>query len=115
MIPDQQKMKAKERAAAELKRYAAIALYLWATFSVLELHRFVVLRVLHLASIRGYRIGFAAVNALIIGKFIATGEALHFGEQLNEKVLFYSVLRKSAMFAVLVICLDIVEEVIVAD
>jgi hypothetical protein len=50
MNSDQSKRKIKERAATELKRYAVIVLYLWVLLSVLELHRFVVLRVLHLQS-----------------------------------------------------------------
>jgi hypothetical protein len=114
MISDQPKRKIKERAASELKRYAVIVLYLWVLLSVLELHRFLVLRVLHLESFSGYRIGFAAVNALIVGKFVSMGEALHVGERVNGKrVLIYSVLFKSALFAVLVVCLDVVEEIIV--
>ena len=87
MTSDQPKRKARERAAAELKRYAVIALYLWVLFAVFELHRFVVLRGLHLESLSGYRLGFAAVNALVIGKFIATGEALHFGEKVSKGLL----------------------------
>jgi hypothetical protein len=42
------------------------------------------------------------------------GEALHVGERLSgKKLLLYSVLFKSALFAVLVVCLDVVEEIIV--
>lgn len=64
-------------------------------------------------SLSGYKIGFAAVNALIMGKVILIGEALHVGEQLSEKRLIYSVLFRSAAFALLVVCFDVVEEVIV--
>lgn len=105
--------KVKERAVTELKKYAAIALYLWVLFSLFEIHRYAVLRQLHIHSLSGYKIGFAAINALIMGKIILIGEALHVGDQLSEKRLIYSVLFKSGAFALLVVCFDVVEEVIV--
>lgn len=105
--------KVKERAVTELKKYAAIALYLWVLFSLFEIHRFAVLRQLNIHSLSGYKIGFAAINALIMGKVILIGEALHVGDQLSEKRLIYSVLFKSGAFALLVVCFDVVEEVIV--
>ncbi len=105
--------KVKERAVSELKKYAAIAFYLWILFSLFEVHRYAVLREVNLHSLSGYKIGFAAVNALIMGKVILIGEALHVGEQLSEKRLIYSVLFRSAAFALLVVCFDVVEEVIV--
>ena len=78
-----------------------------------ELHKYAVLRAVNLPSLSGWKIGFALVNALIIGKVILIGQALHVGEQLSEKRLIYSVLFKSASFALLVVCFDIVEDVIV--
>jgi len=113
MISDDQKRKAKQRAATELKRILAIAFYLWAVLSLLEIHRFVVLREVSRASVSGYRIGFAAINALILSKVIILGEAFHLGKGLNEKRLIYSALLKSLLFAVLLVCFNIVEEVIV--
>jgi predicted ABC-type sugar transport system permease subunit len=114
-MSDQQKSKAKlkERAASELKRYAVIVLYLWVLFGLFELHKYAVLREVNLASLSGWKLGFALVNALILGKVILIGEAFHVGEQLSEKRLIYSVLFKSASFAALVVCFDIVEDTIV--
>lgn len=105
--------KVKERAVSELKKFAVIAFYLWVLFSLFEIHKYAVLRELNIHSLSGYKIGFAAINALIMGKVILIGEALHVGERLSEKRLIFSVLFKSATFAVLVVCFDIVEEVIV--
>jgi hypothetical protein len=107
------RVQVKERAVSELKKYAAIAFYLWVLFSLFEIHRYAVLRELNIHSLSGYKIGFAAINALIMGKVILIGEALHVGEQLSERRLIYSVLFKSAAFALLVVCFDVVEEVIV--
>ncbi len=112
-MSSQQTRKVKERAAAELKKFAMIALYLWALFSLFEIHKYAVLRAVNVNALSGYKIGFALVNALIMGKVILIGEALHVGEQLREKRMIYSVLFKSAAFALLVVCFDIVEEVIV--
>jgi hypothetical protein len=48
-----------------------------------------------------------------MGKGILIGQALHAGEPLRKRHLIYSVLHKSAVFALLLLCFDIVEEVIV--
>jgi len=113
MISDKTKRKAKEKAVVEFKRFVVIALYLWVLFSLFELHRYAVLRQFHLVSLSGYRIGFAALNALIMAKVILAGQALHVGEQLSERRIVFSVLFMSACFAVLVVLFDVVEEVIV--
>jgi hypothetical protein len=86
---------------------------LWVLLSLFELHRFVVLRGVGLGSISGYRLGFAGLNALVLGKVILIGEALRLGEGHDKKRLINAVLLKSALFAVLLVCFDIVEEVIV--
>jgi len=113
MISSEQKRKAKERVATEIRKFLAIALYIWVFLSVLEIFRFVVLRQVHVTSFHGYRIGLAAVNALVLGKVILIGQALHAGERLREKRLIQSVLYKSAVFAFLLVGFEIIEEVIV--
>jgi hypothetical protein len=112
-MSNQKARNVKERAITELKKYAAIAFYLWALFSLFEIHKYVVLREVNMASLSGYKLGFALVNALILGKVILIGDALHVGEQLSEKRLIFSVLFKSAVFALLVLCFEIVEEVVI--
>ena len=113
MISDQHKRAAKERAATELKRYIAIAVYLWVLFSMFEVHRLAVLREVQVRSVSGYQFGFAALNALIMAKVILIGEALHVGERLSNKRLIFSALFKSAVFAVFVICFDMIEGITV--
>lgn len=113
VISDQKKRSAKERATTELKRFIGIAIYLWVLLSLFEIHRFAILRQVHSAShLPSYRIGFAGINALILGKVILIGEAFHVGERFSEKRLIYSALFKSAMFAVLVVCFNVIEGVI---
>jgi hypothetical protein len=113
MISVEQKRKARERAATELKKFVAIALYLWVFLSLFEIHRFVVLRQANATALSGYRLGFPAVNALVLGKVILIGQALHAGERLSDKRLIYSALYKSAVFALLLVCFNVVEEVII--
>ena len=113
MISDEKKRKAKEMAVTELKRYVTLTIYLWVLFSLFEVHRLVVLRQFDLASVSGYRFGFAAINALIMAKVILIGEALHRGGRLGKKRVYSSALFKSVAFAVLAVCFNVVEEVIV--
>ena len=113
MLSVGQKRKAKDRAASELKKFVAIGVYIWVVLSLFEIHRFVVLRQVHAGSLSGYRIGFAAVNALVMGKVILIGQALHAGERLRKRRLTNSVLYKSAVFAFLLVCFEIIEEIIV--
>jgi hypothetical protein len=114
MISDQQKRKAKEMMTAELKKLLALAIYLWVLLSMFEIHRFVVLRDVNHASISTYRIGTAAIKALIFAKFILIGNAMHLGERLTQGRVIYSVLFRSLIFASFVIFCDVIEEVIVA-
>ena len=74
MISNEQKRKAKEKVKTELKKFVGIAFYLWVFLSLFEIHRFVVLREANAASLSGYRLGFAAINALILGKVILIGK-----------------------------------------
>lgn len=112
-ISDQQKQKVKQKAISEVKKFAAIVLYLWVLLSVLEMHRFAVLREVHQTSAYGYRFGLAAINAFVLGKVILIAQDLHVGGRLGEKRIAALALFKSAVFAVLLVCFDVLEEVIV--
>ena len=112
-ISDQQKQKVKEKAISEVRRFAAIVSYLWVLLSLFELHRFAVLREVHQTSDSGYRFGLAAINAFVLGKVILIAQDLHLGERFGEKRIVNSALFKSAVFALLLVCFDVLEEVIV--
>ena len=115
MISEEQKRRAKNRAVAELKKFFAIAAYLWVLLSLFEIHRLVVLREADASPRSGsvYRVGFAAVNALVLGKVIVLGRALHAGERLERRRLIHSVMYQSCVFALLLVCCELVEEVII--
>lgn len=112
-VSEDQKRKIETRATTELKKFVAIAVYMWILLSLFEIHRFVVLREFHLQSLSGYRLGFAAVNALIVGKVILIGEMFHLGQQFGAKSVAFRTVFKSAVFAAFLVCFEIVEGVIV--
>ena len=82
-------------------------------FVLFEIHKITILRGQSPATPLGYRVGFAFVNALILGKIILIADAFSFGEGFKNKPLVYAILFKSAVFSLLLVCFDILEEVIV--
>jgi hypothetical protein len=103
----------KEKAISEAKKFAVIVGYLWVLFVLFEVHRITILRGQNPVTPVAYRVGFALINALILGKIILIAEALHFGERFKDRPLVYAILFKSAVFSALLVCCDILEEVLV--
>lgn len=93
----------------EIKKFLGMAVYLWVMFGLLALHASVVLAERHI-SYRFY--GFAIVNSLILAKVMLVAEDLHFGENFKDRPLVYPILYKAVLFAILFICFDLVEEVL---
>jgi hypothetical protein len=110
---EEKKHQIKEKAIDELKRFAIIAAYLWVLFGMFEVHRWAILKEFHVSSVSGFRIGFALVNALLMGKIFLLGETLHVGERLRTKRLIHSVLFKAATFALFLIAFQLIEESII--
>jgi hypothetical protein len=110
---NQQKTPLKERAISEAKKFALIVVYLWMLFVLLQLQRLTIMREQTSMPPISYRVGFALINALILGKIILIAEAFHFGEHFKNGPLAYAILFKSAAFAVLLVCCDVLEEVLV--
>jgi hypothetical protein len=103
----------KQRAISEAKKFAVIVGYLWVLFVLFEIHKITILREQNPETPLGYRVGFALINALILGKIMLIAEAFHFGERFKDKPLVYAILFKSAIFSALLVCFDILEEVLV--
>jgi len=78
-----------------------------------EVHRYFVLKELSLTEISGFRIGFALINALILGKVFLVGEALHIGERFRTERLVTLVLLRTAMFTLFLLFFQSIEELIV--
>jgi len=115
-MPNEQhkKRSVKERATEELKKFAVLSVYLWIFLGVFEIHRTLVLRGQVPGSELSYRTGFALVKALVLAKFMLVAETLWVVRTFKDKPLVYSILFKSAVYAAISVCMDILEEVIVA-
>jgi hypothetical protein len=98
-----------ERALKELKRYAVIVLYLWVLFALFAGYKRVLL---HENGISVWNEGFAIVNALIFGKVILIAQALSLGGTLKDGALVWIVIRKSLLFAIVLMLFHIGEEAI---
>jgi hypothetical protein len=98
----------KDRAVSELEKYAVISGYLWVLFALFGLHRQLVQG--HGVSV--WQQGFAIINALVFGKVILIGEALELGKAKSSQALAWVVVRKSLIFAILLIAFHFLEEAI---
>jgi len=102
----------KQKVLKEAKRMLVITVYLWVLFSVFEVHRLAVLRGQHLPY--SYRVGFSLINALILAKVILVADALHAGKRSAGATVFAAVMFKSGLFAIILVCFNVVEEVLVS-
>jgi hypothetical protein len=98
----------KERAVSEIEKYAVITAYLWVLFALFGLHRELVQGL----GVSAWQQGFAIINALVFGKVILIGEAFELGKAKSSQALAWVVVRKSLIFAVLLIAFHILEEAV---
>ena len=94
----------------EIKKFLGMAVYLWVMFGLMALHASVVLAERHMSY---HFYGFAIVNSLILAKVMLVAEDLHLGENFKDRPLVYPILFKAVLFAIVFICFDLAEEVLV--
>jgi|HubBroStandDraft_2_1064218.scaffolds.fasta_scaffold04567_3 hypothetical protein len=94
----------------ELREYAVAALYLYVCFGALNLYREAVLAA-HGAGYSSY--GWAAINALILAKFILIGQTFRLGERYATRRLIYTIAIKVLLFLIVLFVLSLVENAIV--
>lgn len=97
------------RAKDEMIRYLVTSLYLYVCFAAVLFYRDAVLSA-HGVAFTAY--GLAIVKALIMGKFMMLGHALHLGENFRHKALVYPLLYRSALFLGVLLILSVIEEVV---
>jgi hypothetical protein len=98
-------------AVREARKFAVRFLYLWILFALFALHKWILLPdtgIIHGQS-------FAALNAFVLAKVMLVGDALHVGEKFDTRPLVYPVLFKSALFAIILVCFDLIEEIVVGS
>jgi hypothetical protein len=112
LAPQKQKRSVKERAVEELKELAVLAAYLWIFLAVFQIHRTLVLRGQVPGSELSYRTGFALFKALVLAKFMLLAETVWVVKTFKDKPLVYSILFKSAVYAAILLCMNILEEIL---
>ncbi len=100
------KLTFKERAMAELKKFAGAFVYLWVVFTVLLLHEWIVLSE-HNVGFAFY--GLATLNAIGLGKIMIVAEHFRFAERLKEKPLVYPIVYKTVAFTTLLLVAYVLE------
>jgi hypothetical protein len=108
-VESPQKTSLKQKAAHEFTEIAIVFTYLAVFFCALTTYSMLLLDQYHISY---FNYGAALINALVITKVILIGEAVHVGEQLEAKPLFYSTVYKAFVFGLLVFAFHVVEEVI---
>jgi hypothetical protein len=112
-VAEQQKRSLKARAVVEAKKFLILFLYLWALLFVFEVHRSLILRNHVAGGEQTFRFGFAFLKALVLAKFMLLAESTGLAERFKEKPLIYPILFKSAVYSVILVGLDILEEIII--
>ena len=100
----------KEKAVHEARSFVVIFVYLFILFAFFTIHEAIILEQHHI----DYRYaGFALVNALMLAKVMLVAEDFRLGQRFDDRPLIYPVLFKSVLFAILFICIRVVEDVII--
>ena len=92
----------------ETRELFGIFIYLWILLSLFSLHKALVLNEESLI----YHQGFALINALALAKVVLVAEFFHVGDNLKNRPLIYPIMFKSAVFAVILLCFHIIEEML---
>ncbi len=105
------KDKVKQVAYLQFKEFIVVFLYLWLIFALFDAQKAIILAREHL-EFAGY--GFAFINAMALAKFMMIAREMNLADNIfKEKPLIYPTLFKSMVFAILLVCLRILEEVTV--
>jgi hypothetical protein len=99
----------KTTAVGEAKNLFGIFVYLWILLSLFSLHKALLL---HQESLT-YQQGFALINAFALAKVVLIGESLHIGDRFRSKPLIYTIIFKSALFAVIMFLFHFLEEIVI--
>jgi len=101
----------KNRIYHELVSYSAIAGYLWIVLLMLWLHEIVILE-RHGIADKGHQALIA--NALILGKVILIAEVLRLGMKMKFSRPIISIVIRSLLFAIALVCFHILEHAVLA-
>jgi len=97
----------KQRAYHGMREYLLISGYLFVVFGLFVLYKSVILAEDHIPFAAH---GLALINALALGKVMLVAQEFHFADRFKEKPLIYTILFRSACFAIVLGCFKILEE-----
>ena len=89
-----------------MSHFLLIAAYLWLLLSVFTLHNAITASDWSLLT----HLGEVTLKALLFGKFVLIAEHLHLGKRAEHLPLIWPILIKAALFAIVVIGFDVLEE-----
>jgi len=96
-----------QKAVRKLREYLVISGYLFVVFSLLTVHRSMILAEHHI----DYTLhGLALINALALGKVVLLARDLHLADQFQDAPLIYPTLLKSLAFTVVLAAFKIAED-----
>lgn len=108
-MSSEQPIGVKERLIAEATQFLIVFAYVWLLLAVFGLHKSLVLSEAHVVE----RQGLIFLKALAFAKIIFVAEEMRLGETFKDKPLIWPMLFKSALFSVLLIGFDMLEQVAV--
>ena len=100
----------KQKAAHEVREYFVITAYLFLVFSLLVVHKSMILSEHHI----DYTLhGVALINALALAKVMLLAQDLHLADLFRDAPLIYPTVFKSATFTVVLTGFKIVEDAVI--
>jgi len=93
----------------QLRETLAMFLYLWVLFALFTYHESIVLAERNISYVP---YGLAFFNALVLAKVMLGLEHLNLARKFREKPLVFPILYKSLLFAIIFICFNVAEKVI---
>jgi hypothetical protein len=100
----------KERILHNFREFVAMFLYLWLLFGLFSWHEAIVLAKHHI----DYKpFGLAFVNAFVLAKVMLVAEELRVGTRFRKSAPVFPVLHKSLLFAIIFICFNVAEEIVI--
>jgi hypothetical protein len=97
----------KQRAYHEFKEFLLLSLYLWIFLGMFIVFKSMVLAEEHIDFVAH---GVAIINAMLLAKFLLIVRALHLGRRADDDPLIYPTLIKSAISALALMALKILED-----
>jgi hypothetical protein len=100
----------RKRILHNFREFVAMFLYLWLLFALFAYHEAIVLAKHHI----DYKpFGLAFINAFVLAKVMLVAEELRVGTRFRKRAPIFPVLHKSLLFAIIFICFNMGEEIVI--